>query len=179
MRRPAEGETLAGKGVIPILLAALLLGGCGEPPWPDSRGAMTEIFDQKRDIFLELEREMAADGLLRMSPGVFSEMARNPAIPALPSDQAAKYLDLFARTAIFVSVIRRDGSTEFEMMIENVGPRLYLSRFVHARDFRELPTCAIAMSEMACGTCIIELEDQWQLEYSWFPANVEEEARRC
>jgi hypothetical protein len=122
---------------------------------------------------------MAADGLLRMSPGVFAEMARNPSISALPSAQAAKYLDIFERTEIFVSVVRRDGATEFEMMIENEGPRLYLSSFIHAVTVEFPPVCAERMNEMPCGSCAIPLEDDWTLEYSWFPASPEEEARRC
>jgi len=140
---------------------------------------MADLFEQKKAVFLEIEREMAADGLLRMSQGVFSEMARNPTIPTLPTNQANKYLALFDRTQMFVSVVRHDQSTEFELIIENVGPRLYLSRFIHATTFKSLPKCAANMEQMACGSCAIELERDWQLEYSWFPADPDEEASRC
>lgn len=140
---------------------------------------MTRLFERQKANFLEIEHEMATDGLLRMSPGVFSEMARNPTIPKLPSKQAEKYLTLFDRAQMFVSVVRRDESTEFELMIESVGPRLFLSRFIHSATFEPLPKCAATMEQMVCGSCSIHLESDWQLEYSWFPANPEEEARRC
>lgn len=114
-----------------------------------------------------------------MSPGVFSEMARNPTIPKLPSNQAEKYLTLFGQAQMFVSVVRHEEATEFEMMIENVGPRLYLSRFIHSAQERALPECAQSMDQLACGACGIDLERDWLLEYSGFPANPEEEARQC
>jgi len=140
---------------------------------------MARIFAQQKATFVALEREMTADGLLRMSPGVFSEMARNPAIPGLPSKQAAKYLGLFEQAQMFVSVVRRTEATEFELMIENVGPRLYLSRFIHTSADDTLPKCGPDMQHMACGTCSIRLERDWHLEYSWFPASPEAEARDC
>ena len=122
---------------------------------------------------------MAADGLLRMSPGVFSEMARNSTIPKLPSNQVDKYLALFDRVQMFVSVVRLAESTEFELMIENVGPRLYLTRFIHSAQDNTLPNCVLTMDQLACGTCSIKLERGWLVEYNWFPANPDEEARQC
>jgi len=165
--------------LIPGLVIVAIVSACEGPKWPPSQARTARLFEQQKDTFLEIEREMAADGLLRMSPGVFSEMARNPAIPSLPSQQATKYLALFDRPQVFVSVVRRERSTEFELMIENVGPRLYLSRFIHAAAFDSLPRCSLDLEEMACGSCAIELEGDWQLEYSWFPADPDEEARRC
>lgn len=140
---------------------------------------MTRLFDQQKAVFLEMEREMTADGLLRMSPAVFTEMARNPTIAPLPSNQATKYRELLDQAQIFVSVIRSERATEFELMIENVGPRLYLPRFVHATVHEPLPECAADMDQMHCGSCAIRLERGWMLEYSWFPADPDEEASRC
>lgn len=140
---------------------------------------MVRIFEQQKATFVELEHEMTVDGFLRMSPAVFSEMARNPTIPKLPSNQADKYLALFDRVQMFVSVVRLADSTEFELMIENVGPRLYLTRFIHSAQDNNLPKCVLTMDQLACGTCSIELEQDWLLEYRWFPADPDEEARQC
>jgi len=176
---PIGGETLILKTVTAGLVIAAIVSACGGSGWPPSQARTARLFEQQKETFLEIEREMAADGLLRMSPGVFSEMARNPTIPALPPKQATKYLTLFDRTQVFVSVVRHQHSTEFELLIENIGPRLYLSRFIHAATFESLPGCSAELQQLACGTCAIDLERDWQLEYSWFPADPDEEARRC
>ena len=60
-----------------------------------------------------------------------------------PSNQADKYLALFDRVQMFVSVVRLAESTEFELMIENVGPRLYLTRFIHSAQDNTLPKCVL------------------------------------
>jgi len=152
---------------------------CDRSTWPPNQAEMARIFEQQKATVVALEHEMAVDGFLRMSPGVFSEMARNPTIPKLPSNQADKYLALFDRVQMFVSVVRLAESTEFELMIENVGPRLYLTRFIHTAKDNTLPKCVLTMDQLACGTCSIELEQDWLVEYRWFPANPDEEARQC
>jgi len=170
---------LVFRAIVTTLIIVAALSACDRPVWPPNQAEMERIFEQKKATFEELERAMATDGLLRMSPGVFSEMERNPTIPKLPSNQAQKYTALFDQIQIFVSVVRHDDATEFEMMIESVGPRLYLSRFIHTELEIALPKCAPSMDESACGACAIELESDWLVEHSWFPANPEEEARRC
>ena len=122
---------------------------------------------------------MTADGLRRMGPPIFSAAARNPAIPKLPSSQANKYVALFDSTQMYFYVTRLEQSTSFEMLIQNVGPRLYLSRFIHKSAGESLPSCAQAMQQTACGACSINLATEWLLEYNWFPANPEIEAREC
>ena len=126
-----------------------------------------------------IERELVADGLRRMAPALFSEASRRPAVPQLPSSQAEKYAALFDRTQMYLYVTRLEQSTSFEMLIQNVGPRLYLSRFIHTSTANSLPNCSPAMRRKACGTCSIPLQPEWLLEYNWFPANPEEEARDC
>lgn len=165
--------------IILVLMTFAIVAACGRSAWPPNRAQLARIFDQQKATFVEIEQEMAADGLLRMSPGVFSEMERNPTIPKLPSDQANKYVTLFDRTQMYVDVMRRGSSTEFELMIENVGPRLYLFRFIHTSQYDSLPNCAPDMQQMACGSCSIHLEKDWLLGYSWFPANPADEARDC
>lgn len=118
---------------------------CDRSTWPSNQAQMVRIFEQQKATFVGLEQEMAADGLLRMSPGVFSEMARNPTIPKLPSSQADKYL----------------------------------TRFIHSAQDNTLPKCVLTKDQSACGTCSIELEQDWLLEYSRFPANPDEETRQC
>jgi hypothetical protein len=61
---------------------------------------------------VQIEQEMASDGLLRMGQGVLSETARNPTIPKLPSNQASKYVSLLDRTQMYLNVMRRKESTE-------------------------------------------------------------------
>ncbi len=128
---------------------------------------------------MRIEREMAADGLLRMAPALFSEASRNPGVPKLPSSQADKYAALFDSTQMYLYVTRLEQSTSFEMLIQNDGPRLYLPRFIHTTTDDALPNCAPAMQRTACGVCSIRLEAEWLLEYNWFPANPEVEAREC
>ena len=174
-----SGGMVVFRTIILVLMTFAIVAACDRSTWPPNRAQLARIFDQKKATFVQFEQEMAADGLLRMSPGVFSEMARNPTIPSLPSDQASKYLSLFDRAQMFVSIVRLKEATQFELMIENVGPRLYLSRFIHTTADDSLPNCAPSMQQMACGTCSIHLERDWHLEYSWFPASPDAEAREC
>jgi hypothetical protein len=147
--------------------------------WPPHQAQLARVFDQQKATFELIEREMAADGLLRMGPAFFSRTARNPIIPKLPSSQADKYVTLFDSTQMYLSVTRLEQATEFELLIQNVGPRLYLSRFIHTSMDDSLLNCAPAMQHAACGACSIPLEAEWLLEYSWFPANPDDEARQC
>ncbi len=80
---------------------------------------------------------------------------------------------------MYLDVTRNGRSTAFELLLQNVGPRLYLSRFIHTSSHNALPDCAPAMQRTSCGACFIKLESEWLLEYSWFPADPEIEAREC
>ena len=167
------------RATILVLMTTSIVVACDRPTWPPNQAQLGRLFDQQKATFVLIEQEMAADGLLRLSPAVFSEMVRNPTMPKLPSHQANKYVDLFDRTRMYVNVMRLEEATEFELLIENVGPRLYLYRFIHTATTDLLPNCAPAMDRMACGSCSIHLERDWILEYNWFPANPDDEAREC
>jgi hypothetical protein len=78
---------------------------------------LARLFVQQKATFVQIEQEMASDGLLRMGQGVLSETARNPTIPKLPSNQASKYVSLLDRTQMYLNVMRRKESTEFELPI--------------------------------------------------------------
>jgi hypothetical protein len=43
----------------------------------------------------------------------------------------------------------------------------------------EQEMAADGLLRMACGSCSIHLERDWILEYNWFPANPDDEAREC
>ena len=147
--------------------------------WPPNQAKLKYVFGQQKATFLAIEREMAADGLTRMGPQIYLDKERNPVVPRLPSDQGNKYEALFDRTQMYLYVTRREQSTSFELLLQNIGPRLYLSRFIHRSTDDDLPNCAASMRQAACGACSIRLEREWLLEYSWVPANPEEEARQC
>ena len=163
-----------------VLFSFVIAPACDRSAvWPPHQAELAHVFDQHKATFVLIEQEMAADGLLRMAPALFSETAHNPGVPKLPSTQADKYAALFGRTQMYLYVTRLEQSTSFEMLIQNIGPRLYLSRFIHTSTDHPLPNCAPAMERMACGACSIPLESEWLLEYNWFPANPEDEAREC
>ena len=163
-----------------LFLLILAIAGCDRSTsWPPHQAQLAQVFDQQKATFESIEQEMVADGLLRMAPAIFAETARNPISPELPSNQADKYVTLFDSTQMYLSVTRREQVTEFELLIRNVGPRLYLSRFIHTSTDYSLPSCEPAMQQAACGACSIPLETEWLLEYSWFPANPDDEAREC
>lgn len=137
------------------------------------------IFDQQKTTFMVIEEEMASDGLNRMGPVIYSQTDITPTIPKLPSTQADKYAALFESTQMYLDVTRNDRSTAFELLLQSVGPRLYLSRFIHTSSQHLLPGCAPLMQHASCGACFIELESEWLLEYDWFPADPDAEAREC
>jgi len=160
-------------------MAISITVACGRSTWPPNQAQLARLFDQQKATFERIEQEMTSDGLLRMGQGVLAETARNPTIPKLPSNKANKYVTLFDQTQMYLNVMRLGESTEFELLIQNVGPRLYLPRYIHTSVNDSLPNCAPAMQQMACGSCSIHLESDWLLEYSWFPANPDVEAREC
>jgi hypothetical protein len=171
---------LSVRAVILVLITFAIAAACERSTaWPPHQAELAHVLDQQKATFLLIEQEMAADGLLRMAPAIFAETKRNPGISKLPSPQLAKYAALFDTTQMYLYVTRLEQSTLFEMLIQNVGPRLYLSRFIHTSTNHALPNCAPSMQRMACGACSIRLEGEWLLEYNWFPANPEVEAREC
>jgi hypothetical protein len=174
------GNALRTRTIILIAIALHILVACDKSTaWPPNRAQLAQVFDQQKATFIVIEEEMVSDDLKRMGPVVFSQMERNPAIPKLPSTQASKYAALFESTQMYLDVTRLERSTAFELLLQNVGPRLYLSRFIHTSIDYALPNCAPAMQQASCGSCSIRLERDWLLEYSWFPANPEDEAREC
>lgn len=147
--------------------------------WPPNQAQLEYIFDQQKATFIVIEEEMILDGLKRMGPLLYSQIESTPTIQKLPSAQARKYEALFESTQMYLDVTRLEQSTAFELLLQDIGPRLYLSRFIHTLEHAALPGCAAAMQYAACGACIIRLENDWLLEYSWFPADPEVEAREC
>lgn len=156
------------------------MAACGESTaWPPNRTQLVYVFGKQKATFVLIEDEMASDGLIRMGPVIYTQTDSTPTIPKLPSSQANKYETLFESTQMYLDVTRNEHSTAFELLLQSIGPRLYLSRFIHSSDQHPLPGCAPAMQHASCGACFVELESDWSLEYNWFPADPETEAREC
>jgi len=163
-----------------VLMSAVIVSACDRSTaWPPNQRQLIRLFDQQKATLELIEQELEADGILRMGPSIFSTATRNPGLPKLPSNQENKYVVLFDRTQVFLNVIRHRHATEFELLIQNDGPRLFLPRFVHTETNGALPDCSPTMEQMACGSCAISLESDWLLEFDWFPASPDEEARLC
>ena len=175
-----QGEELKIRAAILFSITFAFVAACEQSTaWPPRQAELSHVLAQQKATFMLIEQEMAADGLLRMAPALFSEEARNPGIPKLPNSQTDKYAALFDSTQMYLYVTRHEQSTSFEMLIQNDGPRLYLPRFIHRPTDDSPPNCRPTMQRLACGACSIRLEADWRLEYSWFPANPEDEAREC
>lgn len=174
------GDELRIPRTIPALVTLAMSVACDSATeWPPHQDELELLLDQQKNTFVVIEEEMEADGLIRMGPAIYADSTRSLVMPKLPSSQTEKYVALFESTQIYLDVTRGEEATAFELLLQNVGPRLYLSRFVHRTTDDELPTCAPAMRRAACGTCSIRLESDWLLEYSWFPADPEVEAEKC
>lgn len=168
------------RATIPVLIALGIAAACSRSgDWPPHQDQLARVFDQQKAIFVVIEAEMAADGIKRMGPAIYAETDRSPVLQELPPGQTEKYMALFDSTQIYLDVTRFEGFTRFELLLQNVGPRLYLSSFVHTIVDDRLPKCTTAMQRAACGACSIRLESGWLLEYDWFPADPEAEAREC
>lgn len=147
--------------------------------WPPNQTRLVEIFDRHKSTFVAIEAEMITDGLTRMGPVIFSQMQSTSTVPTLSSERAVKYAALFEGTQMYLDVTRLDESTAFELLLHNVGPRLYLPQFLHTSRNDALPRCEPAMQQDSCGSCSVPLAPDWLLVYSWFPASPEAEARQC
>lgn len=168
------------RALVLALMPAIFVAACDRATaWPPNQRQLIRLFDRQKATLELIEQEMVADGILRMGPSIFSEIARNPGLPKLPSSQESKYIALFDSTQVYLNVVRHQHATDFELLIQNDGPRLFLPRFVHTDMNGTLPDCAATMEQMACGECAVSLESNWLLEFDWFPASPDEEARLC
>ena len=168
------------RAIVLVLMSVTFVSACDRSSaWPPNQRQLIRLFDRQKATLELIEQEMEADGILRMGPSIFSEIARNPGLPKLPSNQESKYVALFDKTRIYLNVVRHQDATDFELLIQNDGSRLFLPRFVHTDTNGALPACSAAMEEMACGGCAVPLESDWLLEFDWFPASPDEEARLC
>ena len=162
------------------LMSAASVSGCDRSTaWPPNQHQLIRWFDRQQATLELIEQEMEADGIRRMGPSIFSENSRNPGLPKLPSDQENKYVSLFDQTQVYLNVVRHRDATQFELLIQNDGSRLFLPRFVHTAKNGALPDCSAVMEQIACGGCSVSLESDWLLEFDWFPASPDEEARLC
>lgn len=163
-----------------LLLTTAFVSACDRSTeWPPSQRPLIQLFDRQKATLELIEQEMETDGILRMGPSIYTETARNPLLPKLPSAYENKYLELFDSTHVYLNVVRHRHATEFELLIQNDGPRLFLPRFVHTDSNGTFPECSATMEQMACGGCSVRLGSDWLLEFDWFPASPDEEARLC
>ena len=147
--------------------------------WPPFQDQLNTVFDDHKATLALIEREMEADGLLRMGSAILSDSATNPFKPLLSNEQTQKYSALLQRTNMFLNVSRGEDATEFELLIRDVETRLYLIRFVHTSVSSPLPSCAPAMESSSCGSCSMPLEKEWLINFDWFPSDPEVEAQEC
>ena len=166
--------------LVTLLMTIAFVSACDRSTaWPPNQRQLIRLFDQQKATLELIEQEMEADGIIRMGPGIFSDSIRSAGVPFIPSVQKNKYVDLFGRTQVYLYVVRNRNATVFELLIQNEESRLFVPRFVHTNSTGTLRRCSDAMEQMACGGCSVSLESGWLLEFDWFPANPDEEARLC
>ena len=162
-----------------LLAAAVLATACSSSDWPPFRQRLTTYFTAHRATLEMLEREMAADGYRRMDSRILSGAVAMPSAPPLDDRLIEKYRGLIRPGDVELLVSRTAYATEFEMLSEPVAASLYLFRFVHGEPAAPSSACDAGMRLDPCGQCSIDLGGTWQLEYEWFPQDLDAELREC
>ncbi len=165
-----------------LLVFVLPLCGCGE--WPPDEEDAREHFEDNREMLEALEQKLAAtkyDSVkvsgLRMAEGSY-KVDRFTERETL--EDGAEWNRLLMNANVN-SVSRQEDAFFFSFGGDPFdGETSGEIQFMHYADaVPELKQCQSEFEEARCGRCIVELYDDWWIDYQWFPDNVAPEATKA
>ena len=165
-----------------ILLSVLLLCGCGE--WPPDEEDAREHFEDNREMLEVLEQRLAATKYgsvkvsgLRMVEGSY-KVDRFTKRETL--EDGAEWNRLLMDANVN-SVSRNEDAYFFSFGGDPFkGETSGEVQFSHYADVEsELKQCQPEFEQARCGRCGVRLDDDWWIDYEWFPDNVAPEATKA
>ncbi len=165
-----------------ILLSVLLLCGCGE--WPPDEEDAREHFEDNREMLEALEQRLAATKYgsvkvsgLRMVEGSY-KVDRFTERETL--EDGAEWNRLLMDANVN-SISRNEDAYFFSFGGDPFkGESSGEMQFMHQTGAAtELKLCESDFEEARCGRCVVELDDDWWIEYEWFPDSVAPEATKA
>jgi hypothetical protein len=158
-----------------LLISILTLCGCGE--WPPDEQDAREHFEENRENMQVLEQRLAAtkyDSVkvsgLKMAEGSYKveRFTRHDTL-----EDSAEWNRLLMDAS--VNSVSRDedayffsfGGDPFE------GDSSGEIQFMHDSDGEsDLIECQSDFEDARCGRCVVKLDDDWWIDYEWYPDNV-------
>ena len=165
-----------------LLLCALLLSGCGE--WPPDEQDARENFEENRDSLEALELRLAStkyDSVnvsgLKMAEGSY-KVERFTRRETLADGAEWNRLLMDANVN---AVSRDDGAYYFSFGGDPFeGDSSGEIQFIHGADVNsEFIECDSDFEEARCGRCVVKLDDDWWINYEWFPDSVAPEVTKA
>ena len=148
----------------------LLIMSCDAYQWPPYESQLRTMFVESKPVLIEIEAEMIADGLIVVGR---NERLRTDQ-PRLTEVQAKKYKALFERLQNTYVISRSNGTTFINM--SGRSPRGMGKDFsytlVHGELSSTSPSCNAAGWTVSCGTCEVDLGEEWSIQYMWYPKDL-------
>lgn len=165
-----------------VLISILTVCGCGE--WPPDEEEAREHFEENRQDLQLLEQRLAAtkyDSVkvsgLKMAEGSY-KVERFTRRDTLKDSAEWNQLLMDANVN---SVSRDKGAYFFSFGGDPFkGDSSGEIQFMHDSDGgSELIECESDFEDARCGQCIVKLDDDWWIDYEWYPDNVAPEVTKA
>ncbi len=165
-----------------VIVSVLTLCGCGE--WPPDEQDARENFEENRESLEALELRLAStkyDSVkvsgLKMAEGSY-KVERFSRRETLADSAEWNHLLMDANVN---SVSRDEGAYFFSFGGDPFeGDSSGEIQFMHDADGTSgLIECQSDFEDARCGRCVVKLDDDWWIDYEWYPDNVAPEVTQA
>lgn len=167
-------------GICVVLLA--MLSSCSKWQWPPYESDLRAHFEERRETFQSVGREMAADELLELTSAHLDGTERKrhvPIQPTLTDAQRAKYKEILGDRRAYLFQ-RKDDSFSINVYVSDARGKHFTFWYVNGPLWPDAPMCSSPSTRaMKCGDCVERLDESWYMAWSWFPDDVMEYDDTC
>ena len=158
------------RNLILAVLGAVVCSGCSR--WPPYGEYLFDLVEQRNEEFLALESLFLESGMTEACHGaaagdVVADFLGEKAAP-VRSPTAFKLRQHLERTDMYCVLLLEDNAVGFKPYYQrSVNGYEYEIRITHHTKTGAVSECTEISVPDSHGYCVIELEDAWQVEYSW------------
>jgi hypothetical protein len=163
------------KRAVGLMLLATVATGCSG--WPPYESDARKNFAENRKSFEQLTAKIRESELWKVSASFGTTVQASPS----STDFSQQYIveddpewsELLDSIGMFNVVRHEDGSVSFgsgSSPFHDFENRSGYAGYVHdVSGFDNSKICLSEHKEISCGSCIVELEDDWYIWYEWRP----------
>ena len=159
-----------------------MASSCSKWQWPPYESELRSHFDDRRETFQAIGREMTADGLVELTPSHLDGTERKRRIanqPTLTDAQRAKYRSILGERTSYIFQ-KRDNSFSINVYVSSAQGKQISFWYVNEPLWPEAPMCnSPAAKSLKCGRCVEGLEESWYMAWSWSPSDRQEFDETC